>query len=95
MSEDTSKNVQQVGRLAFRAEGDMWVAYYAQPDTMDDAITLGSLRLAIAVHSSEAKQAFIDLMTTAVGDQVELAVGVRPTWGAPATGPEHERAGRA
>ncbi len=32
----------QVGRIAFRQEGNLWNAYYALPDTMEDAIHLRS-----------------------------------------------------
>jgi hypothetical protein len=95
MAEDQEQQKTQIGRLALRQEGEMWVAYYAQPETMDDAIELGRVRMSIVVHSTEARQAFIDLMSLAVGDQVEQVMGMRPVWGAPFTAPEHERSGTA
>jgi len=86
----------KIGRLAMRAEGDNWNAYYAMPDTMDGAIFLGSIRLA-AVSSlhPERKQAFMDMMRDLVADLIEETSGVRPTWGGPETAPEHERSGTA
>jgi hypothetical protein len=84
----------QVGRLALRIEGDMWVAYYAQPGTMDDAVMLGSMRLTIVRESPDHRRRFMDLMCEAVGDQIEQVIGGRPIWGAPVA-PESERAGNA
>lgn len=86
--------MQQVGRLAMRAEGDNWNAYYAMPGTMDGALPLGSIKLAF-VQTPERKQIFMDLMREAVGDMIEAQVGVRPEWGGDEPAPEHERAGRA
>ena len=84
----------QVGRLAFRVEGDLWVAYYALPDTMDEALFLGSIRMAI-VQKTEAKHAFMAIMRDAMSDILEEQFGERPDWpdphGRPA--PEHERSG--
>ncbi len=33
----------EVGRLAFRVEGDNWNAYFAKQDTMAGAIFMGSI----------------------------------------------------
>ena len=35
----------QIGRLAMRVEGKLWVAYYALPNTMKGAIFLGSVQM--------------------------------------------------
>jgi hypothetical protein len=69
----------KVGRLAMRQEGDLWVAYYAMPDTMDGAIYLGSIQMAF-VESSERRKAFMGFMREAVGDLIEKTAGVRPIW---------------
>lgn len=82
----------KVGRLAFREEGDLWVAYYAKPDTMDGALYLGSVRMAIITREPKRKEQFIGLMREAVADVLEDRTGVRPKWPEgiqPA--PEHER----
>lgn len=84
----------QIGRLAFRVEGDAWIAYYALPDTMDGAIVLGSVAMAV-VERDDRKCAFMDFMRDVVGDIIEGKVGIRPSWGGPTPAPEHERAGRA
>lgn len=90
------KNKQQVGRLAMRVEGHLWVAYYALPDTMDGALFLGSIQMAF-VQDPGAKQTFMGLMRDAVSAIITEKAGVAPDWpdpdGQPA--PEHERSGRA
>lgn len=85
----------EIGRLALRAEGEWWNAYWApRQDTMDDAQLLGSLRLNLATDDFEVKQGFIDLMTKAFGNVVIDVTGQRPAWGAPEPAPERERSGR-
>lgn len=69
----------KVGRLALRHEGKFWNAYYALPDSMDQAILLGSIAIA-AVERQDRKQAFMDLMREVVGDLLEEKAGQRPTW---------------
>lgn len=86
--------VQEIGRLAMRVEGGNWVAYYALSGTMEGALHLGSIRMAIA-SIPERKQAFMALMRDAVSDIIELQTGVRPSWTGERAAPEHERAGRA
>lgn len=89
------KEMKQIGRLSFREEGALWVAYYALPNTMDDAIFLGSIRMRF-VRDPERRTAFIALMREAVGDIFEEEMGIRPKWPdrvQPA--PEHERGGKA
>jgi hypothetical protein len=84
------------GRLALRSEGNLWVAYYAMPETMDGAIFLGSIQLRF-VQDKTRKAVFMELMRQAVSDILEEIMGERPTWpepeGQPA--PEHERGGNA
>ena len=85
----------QIGRLALRVEGDNWNAYYAMPHTMDGAVALSSIKMAI-VAKPELKQAFMDLMRAAVSNIIEERIGVKPEWPHdPQRAPEHERAGRA
>ncbi|PWE26671.1 hypothetical protein C4N9_20625 [Pararhodobacter marinus] len=86
---------QQVGRLAMRVEGDWWVAYYALPETMEGALELGRIRMAI-VEDWQAKELFMSLMRDAVTAIIRDRTGAKAEWpephGRPA--PEHERAGR-
>jgi hypothetical protein len=84
--------LKQVGRLALRVEGDWWKAYYAMADSMEGALELGSIRLGLVV-ASPRKHAFMALMREVVADVIEEKTGLRPTWNAPAPGPEHERTG--
>jgi hypothetical protein len=83
------------GRLALRSEGDLWVAYYALPKTMEGAIFLGSIQLRF-VQDPVRKSTFMDLMQEAVSDIIEEITGERPTWpDGPMPAPEHERGGNA
>ncbi|HEX4112732.1 MAG TPA: hypothetical protein VH020_09375 [Stellaceae bacterium] len=90
-----SESRQKVGRLALRAEGDNWNAYYALEHTMADAISLGSIRLGAVIDNPKRKQAFMDLMRDVVSDIIADKIGVRPSWGDPESAPEHERSGNA
>lgn len=86
-------NMQQIGRLAMRVEGNNWNAYYALNETMEGALFLGSLQMGIA-RIPERKQQFLSLMRDAVADILEDRIGERPEWNDPVCAPEHERAGR-
>lgn len=80
------------GRLALRREGKVWVAYYAMPDTMEDAIPLGSIQMHFVLANVERKDAFVALMMDCVADIIEEMTGNRPTWpDGPHPAPEHER----
>lgn len=78
-----------------RHEGDNWVAYYALPDTMNDPIFLGSIRMGAVVDNTTRKLQFMEMMRDIVSDIIEEETGVRPNWGGPTLAPEHERAGRS
>jgi hypothetical protein len=69
--------LQKMGRLALRTEGNFWVAYYALPDTMEGALFLGSIRLQF-VEDAERKLVFMALMKEAVSDILEENTGERP-----------------
>jgi hypothetical protein len=49
-------------RLALRVEGDKWNAYLAKPDTMQDAMWIGSILLKFVENNEHRKQTFIALM---------------------------------
>lgn len=84
-----------MGRLAFRMEGEHWNAYYATPDTMQDAVWLGSIAMRF-VETEHRKQQFMELMQECLADMVQEVVGVRPTFpDEPTPAPEHERSRRA
>ena len=89
------ENMQQIGRLAMRHEGEKWNAYYALPDSMEEPIFLGSIRMGAIADNPERKQAFMQMMRDVVSDIIEAKTGVRPTWGGPTAAPEHEKAGAA
>ncbi len=86
----------QVGRIALREEGPNWVAYYAKPDTMDDAIFLGSIVMSAVTgrENKKRKLAFMSLMRSIITDSIKKQTGKSPVWGEKLA-PEHERSGNA
>lgn len=80
---------EQMGRIAFRVEGDWWVAYYALPNTMDGALELARIQMAIVTNHPQRMQAFMKLIQGYV-KEVNPAFEISETRKAP----EHERAGR-
>jgi hypothetical protein len=86
-------NLAQVGRLALRHEGENWNAYYALPDTMQEPVFLGSIRMGAVVNNPARKQAFMGMMRDVVSDLIEESTGMRPVWNEPQPAPEHERSG--
>ena len=81
----------EIGRLAFRVEGDFWCAYYALPDSLKGAILLGSLRMKVAVVPAR-KKLFMHLMQLAMGDLIRESMGAHVSWPQPPhLAPEHER----
>lgn len=85
----------RVGRVAFREEGDRWVACYALNDTMKEALFFGAIALGAVQKDEGVKGRFIALMRDLVANAIEQRFGVRPQWREPETAPEHERSGRA
>ncbi|ABA04824.1 hypothetical protein Nwi_1563 [Nitrobacter winogradskyi Nb-255] len=85
----------KTGRLAMRCEGKFWNAYYALPDTMEDAILLGSIHIRLVADVTR-KNLFMALMQEAVSDMLTDITGTRPTWpDEPHAAPPHERAGHS
>lgn len=87
--------IQEVGRLAMRVEGDNWNAYYALTNTMEGAIYLGSIRMGAVTDNRDRKRAFMKMMEDIVADIIEEKFGERPSFGEPDKAPEHERSGSA
>lgn len=82
----------EVGRIAFRVEGDWWRGYWSPSrDNMNEAILLGEVRLSLA-GVPQVKKAFIDLMTAAFAAAVKDVTGLTPTFGGPVKAPEAEKA---
>lgn len=80
-------------RLAFRGEGEYVNCYFADQDTMDGAILLGSLKRNIADRGMF--QPWLELMQEAMAIVSKDALGVACVYpDEPQPAPEHERAGR-
>ena len=86
----------QIGRLAMRQEGDWWVAYFAQMDTMVGAIELGRVHMFIASNPA-LKTPAMELFKCVVGSMIgEVTGGAAVSWPTPPEpAPEHERSGTA
>jgi hypothetical protein len=90
----SSKWEKIAGRLAFRAEGNNWNAYYALPDTMEGALLLGSININLVTRHMEVQEAFKEAMKTALGAVLSgIAGGEDIGWMDERYAPEHERAG--
>lgn len=85
---------EQIGRLAIRDEGSAVNAYYAKPNTMEDATLLFSVN-AEAAKRPGVREKMLELGRQIVGEIIFEITGVRPVWGGPEGAPEHERAGHA
>jgi hypothetical protein len=90
-----SPDAAAIGRLALRGEGPDWNAYYAMPHTMEGALPLGSIKMAIVTANPTLKQAFMALMRDVDAAMIKDGTGISPTWGNPETAPERERSGNA
>jgi hypothetical protein len=95
----SANNQQQIGRIAFRHEGEDWVAYYA-PDTlsMAGALELARVRMQIIASMGRTLQRqnqFMELARDLFADVCEERLGFRPKFGQSQSAPEHERSGNA
>jgi hypothetical protein len=92
-----TNELQRVGRIAFREDGDNWVAYFARENTMEGAIFLGAIKMnfvrGLGKNCKKRKKDFIDLMRACFSDVSEEVLGVRSVWGDPVPAPESERSG--
>lgn len=87
--------IKEIGRLSFRQEGENWCAYYAQKETMEGAIFLGSIKCYFINSNSDVRDAFVSMMSQCVSDIIEDVTGIRPSWTGPRPAPEHEKSGNA
>jgi len=80
----------RMGRLVFREKCEFWVAYFALDKTMNGALELGRIRMAL-VERPDRKNQFMDTMREVFGDLCQQELGVRPKCLGPEIAPEHER----
>lgn len=81
-------------RLAMRVEGDWWVAYAAEPQTMTGAVRLGQIAMSV-VADPNRKRAFMEIMKSFIGDVLAEGGAKGVEWPEERPAPEHERSGRA
>lgn len=84
-----------IGRLALRREGNWWNAYYAQQNTMEDAVLIGSIQIGAVIANTECKALFMVLMQGVVSEFIKEKTGFTVKWNKPEKGSEHERAGHS
>ncbi len=84
-----------IGRLAFRTEGQNWVAYYMLPDSVEDAVFIASIPKGAAARSPQIRQDFMNLARQIVNAVLTDALGFVPEWGGEEPAPEHEKSGSA
>ncbi len=85
---------QNLLRLALRVEGDWWVAYAAEPATMDGAVELGRVHMTL-VQKPKRKTAWMGFMRDCLTDLIRATTGLTPSGFETRPAPEHEKAGRA
>lgn len=86
--------LEEMGRLAMREEGSWWVAYYAMPNTMKDAIELARIQMAL-VHDWQTREMFLAMMRDALKAIIKEQTGHAPEFIGERRAPEHERSGKA
>ncbi len=84
-----------VGRLTFRAEGEVINARWApEQNTMEGAVLLGSISRLVCDGDPTVFTRFTELMKSVLHTIIRDAVGYEPKW-EEKPAPEHEKAGRA
>lgn len=74
-------------RLAMRERGEWWVAFAADPHTMDGAVELGRVTMASVLAHPKLKESFMELMR----QTLQLVMPEIETWNAPVPAPNRER----
>lgn len=90
-----NKDMVKVGRVAIRHEGEFINAYWAQPDAMENATLLGSMRYALVAADNDVFEAFKELMQFAAQIFLKTALNADAKFGNEEPAPEHERSGHA
>lgn len=80
----------QMGRLAFRVEGQNWNCYFAMEDSMEGSIFIGSIPFKF-VERPDRKKQFENLMWECFSDVAEELFGARPVMTHRTYAPEHEK----
>lgn len=86
--------IQQIGRLAFREEGEYWNCYYADEATMEGAALLGSIKM-VLIQKRSRKEEFMQLMRHVFDDICKELFNELPEWQKPQPAPEKDRSGNA
>lgn len=81
----------QIGRLAMREEGEFWNAYFADTESMEDALLLGSIRMTCVRGHPHRKDQFMAMMRGIIDQGVKELYDQDLKWNEPTPGPENER----
>ena len=82
-------------RLAIRHEGPFVNAYYAQMNTMDGAVLLGSIRTTLCRQNDDVFTSFKALMSSAMSAVIKNSTGAEVLAMIDQDAPAHEKAGHA
>ncbi len=86
------KSQTQIGRLAFRHEGEFWNAYWAPyMDRMSGSVLLASIRMDLVDNNTVMKDQFMAINKAAFGSVIKGITGQTPQWNEPQPAPEKER----
>lgn len=88
------KEVRASFRLAIRREGRWLNAYFAETETMEGALQLGSVLVSFVEGRDEFFDRWKDLMKDMFAVSIEHTTGIAPSRMDEERAPEHERAGR-
>lgn len=73
----------------------MWNAYWADVETMDGALLLGSIHMQAVENDVGRRQAFMDMMKDIVSGIIENEFEISPEWGGAGPAPAHEKSGHS
>ena len=71
------------GRIALREEGEWWVCYWAQLDSMESKAEIARVRMVVIMQDPMVKQQFINFCKSAFGVIAREALGETPLWPKP------------
>ncbi len=82
-------------RIAMRVEGEWWVAYFAEPESMISAMEIARFPMKVASHLA-VRDAILDLVQELTKSLLSGVLGLGGVEDFEiSSAPEHERAGRS
>ncbi len=79
MTDPETGETELVGRITLRTVDEWWVGYYAQPETMEGAIEIGRIHMAM-VEVEQVRHLFLETLRAGIGKILGDRVGTAPTF---------------